>query len=122
MQKLQPLLEAVRAEEVKVVVARAAMQDAQLKAASAKSRLAALDRITGAGDQKTTAAVAAQTVASQETAVAAATKQVAEYIPVVAERTTRMQDAEKVLTSATTAVNTAQEHVQPATSCTEHFE
>ncbi len=111
MQKLQPLLETVRAEEVKVVAARAAMQDALLKAASVKSRLAALDRITEAGDQKTTVAVAAQTVVSQETAVAAATKQVAEYMPVVAERTTKMQDAEKVMTAATTALNTAQEQV-----------
>lgn len=111
IQKLQPLLDAVRAEEAKVVAARATMQEAQLTAASVKNRLASLERITGAGEQKASVTVAAQVVVSQETSVTAAATQLTEYMPVVAERTAKMQDAEQKLTAAAAAVTTAQEQV-----------
>ncbi len=111
MQKLQPLVESVRAEEAKAVAARAAMQDAQLRASSAKSRLATLDRIVGAGDQKTVLTSTAQIVATNEVALNAANQQVNEYMPVVATRTTAMQTAEQTMTAATLVVKTTQEKV-----------
>ena len=111
MQKLEPLLEAVRGEEARVVAARASMQEAQLKASSVKNRLGALERITGAGEQKSSVTVAVQAVASQETVVAATAQQLTDYMPVMLERTTKMQDADQKLKAATTAVNTAQEQV-----------
>lgn len=109
--KLTPLLDAVRTEEAKVVTARAAMQDAQLEAASLKNRLSALERVSGAGDQKVATINAAQAVSSNEATFAAANAQVTEYTPVVAERTAAMLSAEQTLASAVKAVNTAQEQV-----------
>jgi len=111
LQKLQPLLDAVRLEESKVVAARAVMQDAQLLASSAKSRLAALERIVGAGDQRLALSSAVQIVATNEAAFNTASQQVNEYMPVVATRTKVMQTAEQTMATAILAMNTAQEKV-----------
>ncbi len=111
VQKLQPLQAAVRAEEVKVVAARLAMQEAQLKAASVTSRIAVLERVTSASDLSTSLTAVTQTTAAAEAAMNTAGQQLNEYMPTVTARTAAMTEAEKTMASAVAAVNTAQEEV-----------
>lgn len=111
VQKLQPLQAAVRAEEAKVVAARFAMQETQLKAASVARRIVVLEQVSSASDLNASLAALTQTTATAEATVAAATQQVAEYAPTVAARTAAMADAEKGMASAEAAVKVAQEEV-----------
>lgn len=111
VQKLQPLLAAVRAEEAKVVATRLAMQEAQLKAASVASRIAVLERVCSASDLNASLANLTQTTATAEAAMTTATQQVTEYTPTVATRAAAMTEAEKAMASAESAVKVAQEEV-----------
>lgn len=111
VQKLQPLQAAFRAEEANVVVARLAMQEAQLKAAFVASRIAVLERVTSASDLNASLTAVTQATAAAEAAMNTASQQVTEYMPTVIARTAAMADAEKTMASAVVAVNTAQEEV-----------
>lgn len=111
VQKLQPLQAAVRAEEAKVVSARSAMQEAQLKASSTANRIAVLERVSAASELNTTFATLAQTTSAAEAAMTTASQQVNEYMPTVLVRTAAMTEAEKAMNSAESAVKVAQEEV-----------
>jgi uncharacterized FlaG/YvyC family protein len=109
--KLQPLQAAVRAEEAKVVTARTAMQEAQLKAASVANRIAVLERVSSASDLNASLASLTQTTATAEMAMAMATQQVTEYMPTVAARANAMTEATQSKASADSGVKVIQEQI-----------
>ncbi|MEN9554533.1 MAG: hypothetical protein RLZZ232_819 [Planctomycetota bacterium] len=69
-----PLSDALLKEEARLVVARAAVQDAQLQVTSLDNRLAGLQRLAGVADKLVAVDQAAQLVASRQADVIAATQ------------------------------------------------
>ena len=111
VQKLQPLQDAVRVEEAKVVATRVVMQEAQQKAASVASRIAVLERVGSASDLNASLANLTQTTVAAEAAMTTATQQVAEYMPTVAARTAAMAEATQSKASAESGVKVIEEQI-----------
>lgn len=108
-QKLQPLLDAVRAEETKVVAARLAAQNAQAVLRSAEERLSMLEDMKKAGDERTELDSAISAVASAESQYVVAKQQVSEMMPVVQQKTESLKTAETTRAAAAAALTTAQQ-------------
>ncbi|MFO0978382.1 MAG: DUF1549 domain-containing protein [Planctomycetaceae bacterium] len=108
-QKLQPLLDAVRAEEAKVVAARSAAQNAQAVLRSAEERLSMLDDMKKAGDERQELDAATTAVASAESQYVVAKQQVSEMMPVIQQKTESLKTAETTRAAAAAALTTAQQ-------------
>lgn len=113
-EKLTPLIDAVLAEENKVVAAREAMQTAQFTATSTEDQLATLERIATAGERFAGLTPSEQKVREAKAAFDAASKNAGDYMPVVAERTTAVKNAQAAVKAASAAVSQAQENVNTA--------
>jgi len=112
VQKLQPLLDAVRAEEANVVAKRSAMQIAELVNASARNEVSSLGRMITAGDRESEVRAVNQQVTEREAAFQSATQQVNEYTVVVQERSDIFRNSEQAKNIAAAAVVSAQAQVE----------
>ncbi len=108
-QKLKPLLDAVRAEEAKVVAARTAAQHAQQVLRSAEERITMLDEMKKAGQELQELDAAVSAVASTESQYVVAKQQVSEMLPVVQQKTEALRAAETTRASSASALTTAQQ-------------
>jgi hypothetical protein len=112
VQKLQPLLDAVRAEEARVVATRSATQIAQLVKTSVRSELNSLERMVAASDRESEVREVSQQAAEREVALQAATQQVSEFTVVVQERSEVLRNAEQAMSTAAAAVVSQQMQVE----------
>lgn len=108
-QKLQPLIDAVRAEEVKLVEARNAAQRAQEVLRSAEERLSMLEDMMKAGQKRQEFDAATAAVSSAESQYVVARQQVSEIMPVIQQKTEALKTAEATRAASASALTTAQQ-------------